>query len=400
MRLVSLLGMGCGDLGTVTLQARQRLEQAQLLIGAGRLLKSLPDGAAERVDAVRSADIIHVILSSAAERICVLFSGDIGFYSGAKTLIPLLEREKVDYEVLPGISSLQYLAAKLGTSWQNWRLCSAHGVDCDPVAELCQGKPVFFLTGGNLGPSELCRQIAEAGLGELKVAVGEELSYPTQRIFSGTAAECACQEFAPLSVLLVEPPQIRLSRTPGIPDEEFQRGKVPMTKQEVRCAILAKLGVTPEDVCWDVGAGTGSVSVELALQGKSAWAVEEKPEACALIRANRQKFGAWNLRLTEGSAVEVLPDFPAPDKVFVGGSHGDLDEIIDLSLKANPAARICVSAITLENLSTAMASLQARGCEVEVAQISVSRTKAAANLHLLLAQNPVFLITGARPCAD
>lgn len=400
MRQVSLLGMGCGDLGTLTVLARQRLEQAQLLIGAGRLLNSLPPSEAQRMDAVRSADILEGIQNSKAHRICVLFSGDTGFYSGAKTLIPLLEREKLEYEVLPGISSLQYFAAQLGLSWQSWHLCSAHGVDCDPVAELCQGRPVFFLTGGALGPTELCRQMEAAGLGDLKVAVGEELSYPTQRIFVGTAAECAQRDFAPLSVLLAEPPKILPRRTPGIPDEEFQRGKVPMTKQEVRAAILAKLAVGPEDVCWDVGAGTGSVSVELALQGKSAWAVEEKPEACALIRANRQKFGAWNLHLTQGSAVEVLPEFPVPDKVFIGGSHGDLDEIVDLAFRANPDARICVSAITLENLHQALKSLQDRGCEVEVAQISVSRTRAAGNLHLLLAQNPVFLITGARPCGD
>lgn len=400
MRLVSLLGMGCGDSGTLTLLARQRLEQAQLLIGAGRLLNSFSATKAEQVDAVRSADILKEILSSTAERICVLFSGDTGFYSGAKTLLPLLEREHLDYEVVPGISSLQFFAARLGLSWQNWRLCSAHGVDCDPVAELCQGRPVFFLTGGALGPAELCHRMEVAGLGDLKVAVGEELSYPTQRIVTGTAAEFAGKGFAPLSVLLAEPPKTMPRRTPGISDEEFQRGKVPMTKQEVRAAILAKLAVTPEDVCWDVGAGTGSVSVELALHGKSAWAVEEKLEACDLIRANRQIFGAWNLHLTQGSAVEVLPDFPHPDKVFIGGSHGDLDEIIDLAFRANPDARICVSAITLENLHQALKSLQKRGCEVEVAQISVSRTKAAGNLHLLLAQNPVFLITGGRPCGD
>lgn len=400
MKQVSLLGMGCGDTGTMTVLARQRLDEAGLLIGAGRLLKGLPPTEAERVDAVRSADILEAILHSTAERICVLFSGDTGFYSGAKSLLPLLEREHLECEVVPGISSLQYFAAQLGTNWQNWHLCSAHGVDCDPVSELCQGRPVFFLTGGALGPAELCRQIAAAGLGGLKVAVGEELSYPTQQIFVGTAAECAQREFAPLSVLLAESPQRLPRRTPGIPDGEFQRGKVPMTKQEVRAAILAKLAVGPEDVCWDVGAGTGSVSVELALQGKSAWAVEEKPEACELIRANRQKFGAWNLHLTQGSAVDVLPDFPRPDKVFIGGSHGDLEEIINLTFRANPDARICVSAITLENLHQAVESLQHRSCEVEVAQISVSRTKSAGKLHLLLAQNPVFLITGVRPCAD
>ena len=163
-----------------------------------------------------------------------------------------------------------------------------------------------------------------------------------------------------------------------------------MTKQEVRAASLSKLAVGPDDVCWDIGAGTGSVSVELALQCKAVWAVEHKADALALARANREKFGAWNLRLVEGMAPAILSQFPKPDAVFVGGSGGELPEILEAVRCANPQARVCVSAISLETLHTAMELLEG----AEVTQISVSRSKHVGQLHLLLAQNPVFLVTG------
>ena len=188
--------------------------------------------------------------------------------------------------MLPGVSSVQLLSARLGLPWQDWNLVSAHGADCDPVAAVSVGRPAFFLTGGALGPGEICRRLSAAGLGELSVTVGENLSYPEERIESGTAAEFAGRTFAPLSVLLAEAAPTLPRRAPGIPDGEFQRSKVPMTKQEVRSAILGKLSVGPEDVCWDVGAGTGGVSVELALQARSVWAVERDVEALELLRSN------------------------------------------------------------------------------------------------------------------
>ena len=165
-----------------------------------------------------------------------------------------------------------------------------------------------------------------------------------------------------------------------------------------RAAALAKLAVTPTDTLWDVGAGTGSVSVELALAAPAGqvYAVECDPEACILIQKNREKFAAYNLTLIEGKAPEVLDMLPAPDAVFIGGTKGNMDAVIDAVLHKNPAARLCIAAIALETLSAAVAALTAHGLAAEVTQISVSRTKAAGSLHLLMANNPVFLITGAR----
>ncbi len=273
---------------------------------------------------------------------------------------------------------------------------SAHGTDCDVIRAVTSGMPVFFLTGGRLGPAEICGRLTEAGLGGLRVTVGENLSCPDESITSGTAEQFAVQSFSPLSVLLVEAAPRMERRCPGFPDSAFLRGEVPMTKQEVRAAVLAKLAVRPGDIFWDVGAGTGSVSVELALasEGGAVFAIECSSEACGLIRANREKFCAWNLHVVEGWAPQALEDLPVPDGVFIGGTKGGMAEIIDTVLRRNEKARICISAIALETVSAAAAALEQHGIAPQTVQIAVCRSKPAGRLHLLMANNPVFLITG------
>lgn len=393
---VTLIGLGCGTEATLTGAGREALLAADFIAGASRLLQQLPAGCTDhRAAATKPADLLRLIEESGAAAPCVVYSGDTGFYSGTRSLLPYLKNAGMEADILPGISSVQYFAARLGESWQNWTLVSAHGVVCDPVRAVCGGRPAFFLTGGTLGPGNLCALLAEAGLGNLPVTVGENLSYPEEKLFTGTAAEFAGREFEPLSVMLAGAAPRAARRVPGLPDDVFLRGDVPMTKQEVRAAALAKLGIGPEDTCWDVGAGTGSVSVELALQAKEVWAVEHKPAALDLTRANREAFGAWNLHVVAGKAPDALAGLPAPDAVFVGGTGGKMKEVIAAALAANPAARICCSAIALESLSAAVDAFAAFDLEAEVCQIAVSRTRAAGKLHLLMAQNPVFLITGA-----
>ncbi len=393
--MVTLIGMGCGTAATMTVEGRAALLRADALLGAQRLLDVLPEDCTQtRIAAVKPKALLEALVDGNFTSPCVLFSGDTGFYSGTRNLLALLEERGIEARVLPGISSVQLLAARLGRPWQDWTLCSAHGTECYAVAAVTKGQPAFFLTGGTLGPSALCRQLTEAGLGQLAVTVGENLAYENETITRGCAEELANRSFAPLSVMLAEGVAVS-RRTPGIPDGDFLREKIPMTKQEVRAAVLAKLAIAPGDTIWDVGAGTGSVSVELALAAPKGrvFGVECVPEACALIRRNREKFGAWNLTVVEGTAPEALEGLPAPDAVFLGGSRGRLEPIVTAILEKNPKARICVSAIALETLSAAVAALTAQGLAVEVCQISISRTRPAGKLHLLTANNPVFLIT-------
>lgn len=394
---VTLIGMGSGQPENLTLQGLAALRQADLILGARRLLAVLPAGCTEnRAAAYRPDEVAELLQTSGAENAVLVYSGDTGFYSGASSMMEKLEALGVRARVLPGLSSIQLLAAALGRPWQGWNLVSAHGRICDPVAECMQGRPTFFLTGGSEDPATLCAQLAAEGFGDVQGVVGQCLGTPEEKIFRGSVKELAAGRFNSLSVLLVEAVEGLPRRAPGLPDEAFERGDVPMTKQEVRAAVLAKLAVRPEDILWDVGAGTGSVSVELALAAPRGrvYAVECRPEGCALIKANREKFRTRNLVLVEGLAPDALSDLPAPDAVFIGGSKGSLAAIVDAALDKNPDARICVSAIALETLSAAVAALTAKGRTVQVSQIAVSRAKAVGGLHLMMAQNPIYLITG------
>lgn len=394
---VTLIGMGSGQPENLTLQGLAALRQADLILGARRLLAVLPAGCTEnRAAAYRPDEVAELLQTSGAENAVLVYSGDTGFYSGASSMMEKLEALGVRARVLPGLSSIQLLAAALGRPWQGWNLVSAHGRTCDPVAECMQGRPTFFLTGGSEDPATLCAQLAAEGFGDVQGVVGQCLGTPEEKLFRGSVKELAAGRFNSLSVLLVEAAEVLPRRAPGLPDEAFERGDVPMTKQEVRAAVLAKLAVRPEDILWDVGAGTGSVSVELALAAPRGrvYAVECRPEGCALIKANREKFRTRNLVLVEGLAPDALSDLPAPDAVFIGGSKGSLAAIVDAALDKNPDARICVSAIALETLSAAVAALTAKGRTVQVSQIAVSRAKAVGGLHLMMAQNPIHLITG------
>lgn len=399
--MVTLIGMGSGTPELLTAQGLAALQNADLIIGAKRLLEHLPAGCTENRKALyKPEDILSCLSEFPAANAALLYSGDTGFYSGASKLLPMLRAFGISARVLPGVSSVQLLSAAIGRPWQDWKLVSAHGCACDPVAECltAEGRPVFFLTGGTETPATLCAKLADADLGDAHAIAGENLGTPQEHLAFGTAQTLAAKAFAPLSVLLIEHTVLPARQAPGFPDDAFIRGEVPMTKQEVRAAALAKLAVRPTDTLWDVGAGTGSVSVELALAAPrgQVYAVECAPDACALIRRNREKFHAYNLSLIEGTAPQVLADLPAPDAVFIGGTKGSMAEVVDAALAKNPNARLCISAIALETLSAAIAALAAHGQTAEVTQLAVSRTRPAGKLHLLMANNPIFLITGER----
>ena len=399
---VTLVGVGLGNPSTVTAGAAAALKQADGLIGSRRLLEECPlPQSVPRKFSTKSAEIVEILKKQSWQNPCVLYSGDTGFYSGARTLVPLLEAEHIPFQVLPGISSLQYFAARLGRSWQEWSVVSAHGLNCDPVGEIlaAHGKPVFFLTSGAEGAGSLCERLTQAGLGHLTATVGQSLSYPQEQIISDSVSRLAGHVFAPLTVLLVEGyTSCRPAGSQGLPDEVFLRGDVPMTKQEIRAAAIGKLAVRDGETYWDVGAGTGSVSVELALLAphSTVCAVECGGEACSLIRANREKFGVYNLELTHGRAPEVLAQLPAPDAVFIGGSGGELPAILEAALRKNPAARFCITAIAVETLGTAVAAMTQLGMEPQISQVTVARSRAAGELHLMMGQNPVWIITGRK----
>ena len=393
---VYLIGVGMGNPSTLTMEAAQAIQACPVLVGAPRLLEPYREGKTCS-PLITSADIYAFLQRQERGPVGVLLSGDVGFYSGAKSLWPLLR----DYEVetLPGISSLVYFCARLQMPWQDAHIVSAHGRPVNAAGEIQSHEKTFLLTGGRTKAQDVCRALADWGLEQVRVWVGENLSYPEERIVSGSPSELAEETFSDLAVLLcVNPtPAYRGLSNAGIPDENFLRGDTPMTKEEVRTVSLSKLRLRPDHILWDVGAGTGSVSVEgaLSLPAGRVYAVEKDEAALDLLRRNAAHFGLTNLCVVPGTAPAALSALPAPDRVFLGGTSGQLREILEAALEKNQALRVVVNAITLETLSEAVRCFDQLGLEqVDIVQLSVSRARSVGHYHMMSAQNPVWIISG------
>lgn len=407
MRKVTIIGAGPGNPDLLSRAALDAIDIADVVIGAHRALAGIdvpPD--VVRCELVKTADIVAELTDAASwRRAVVVMTGDVGLFSGARRLVEALSGDaQVDVRVIPGISSASYLAARLARPWQDWRFASAHGVACDIVAEAERAGELFLATSGGEDPSRLSGELVQAGFGDARVTVAECLSYPDERITCATASEIAGQTFDDLNVMLIEftggAGSPAGSRWPyassGIPDELFIRGDVPMTKQEVRAVALAKLRLTATDTVWDVGAGTGSVSIEAALVARagSVWAVERNAAGVRLIRENADAFGCGNVHAVPGVAPEALAKLPVPDAVFVGGSAGELPSIVEAALEKNSQVRLCVPCVTVETLTEACALLSGlRFKGFEACQVSAARAEAVGSHHLMKAQNPVFLVS-------
>lgn len=396
MKTCYLIGIGMGNPDTLTQGAARRIGECGLLIGARRMLDAFPEHPGRKLALIRAEDIAEAVKAYEGDS-AVLLSGDPGFYSGAFRLYDMLDGLRV--ETIPGISSLNYFCARLHTSWQDARLVSVHGRTANAVGEIQSHGKTFLLTGSNCTAAELCAQLTDAGLGQVQIHVGQRLSYPDESIVSGTAAELAGEKFDDLSVVLaVNPaPTGWKQGAPCLWDDQLIRGKTPMTKENIRLLAVARLEVKPDSVVWDVGAGTGSVSAACAMaawQGQ-VWAVEKEADALELIRQNREALGLWNLRVIEGKAPEALDELPRPDCVFIGGSSGSMAGIFKVVLEKNPAARICVTAVSLESLTDALNCMkQFELANVDVTQISAAQAKTLGQYHMMMGQNPVWIISG------
>lgn len=394
-RNITIVGIGMGNPETMTLQAIHAVEQSDLLIGAQRMLDSFQDMQKPTFCAYQPEKIKdYLIQNTNYQKPVILLSGDIGFYSGAKKLYQVLEDYQID--TISGISSLVYLCGKLHTAWEDVHCVSIHGREAVLISEIASHQKTFILAGGNQTPAQICRQLLQKGLGTATVSIGENLSYPNEKIVCDRAENLITYQSEKLCVMLVTH-QNAHRYSLGIADEQFIRDKVPMTKSEVRTVSIAKLQLQPDDIVYDIGAGTGSVSVELALQLPSGmvYAVERKPQALELMIKNQKQFGAYNLECILGEAPEVLKELPKPDKAFLGGTAGNMEEILRLLLQKNPYIRIVVNVIALESLTEALKCFQKFGLiHQEVVQMTIAKAKEVGSYHMMMGQNPVYVLSG------
>ena len=346
----------------------------------------------------------------------VLFSGDTGFYSGAAKLKEALEAEGYTrVTIYPGISSVSYLAAATGNAWQNAKLLSIHGMSDKRRAEALVKDAVrcnertFVLVAGRVDVPRVSAWASDikAGrsgdsvMGSIRIIAGYNLGYDDEKITEpATSGDIAGQNGLYTLLILNDRPE-RKRLVPGICDEEFRRDmKVPMTKKEIRVAAISSLEIRSGAVVYDIGSGTGSIAVECAMLSPDikVYAFECNEKAQKLLRENMERFGTANVYPVDGMAPEVLDTegLEPPTNVFIGGSKGQLEDIVEKVWKLIPEAVIGISAVTLETLAriTGLAEKSTDdeyNVRCEVVQMQVNQVRQAGSYHMMQGTNPVFL---------
>ena len=300
---ISLVGIGMGSRESMTLEAAEAICVCDCMIGAQRMLDSARELRYGTDPAVRvpelceyNSDRIFAYTEEHPEydHVAVLLSGDTGFYSGAKKLSEMFagHPDRYEVEMIPGISSVICLAARLKTTWEDGAVLSLHGQEENFIQTVNKNRKTFLLLGGKGAGEKMITRLKEYGMDDVTVHIGSRLSYPDEQILSGHPGDFSGDEADGLCAAMILNPHPDKKTGPHIRDEEFIRGNVPMTKAEVRSVSLAQMELTENAVVYDIGAGTGSVSVEAARSGDKirVYAIEKKPEAAELLEQNRKKF--------------------------------------------------------------------------------------------------------------
>lgn len=408
---ICLAGIGMGSKDGQTQEVQHVIETADILLGAERMIEGYSAKIEKRP--YYMAEQILPYLEQLQKngftaqkdplRVTVLFSGDTGFYSGCRKLYVALQETiaagalNAGVRILPGISSVVSLAARVGESYEDAAILSMHGKKLKRLSATVEShEKVFLLTSGSEDIRKIGRLLAEAGLTDCEVTVGYQLSYPEESIQILTPEQCEEITGEGLYTCLIRNPHWQPERlTHGRADICFLRdAKTPMTKEEVREVSICKLHLTQNAVVYDIGSGTGSVAIEIAgvPGGVQVYAIERKPEAVELLRKNQEQFHMDNIQIIEALAPEGLEELPVPTHAFIGGSGGRLLDILQVLYRKNPHMRIVINAISMETIAELKEVLDTFPVEEEeILQMQVSRVKKLGGYHLPQAENPVWI---------
>ena len=418
-RKIILSGIGMGNTDGMTREAYHAFEEAEIIFGAERMLENLP-GKGIKVPYYRADDIISYLIEHPQyTKVAAAFSGDSGFYSGAQSMKKALEEAnekgilKSETTILPGISSVSALAAHFGVSWNDAVLASIHGRRTNVVNLVRKNTKVFLLLSGKNDFEMLVNKFREAGINHVKISAGYRLSYPDEKLFTFYLDEFETKLFdLPEGVYtcLIENEDCEEQiLTPGIADEIFSRTKVPMTKNEVRVLSISRLELTKNAVVYDVGSGTGSVSIECARLSPDifVFAIEQKEEAANLTKENAARLGLLDqIVVINKKAPEGFEELPTPTHVFIGGSSGALSDILSAiqkklivkentkgkTDKASKGVRVVINAVSLETIAQITKLIQTYPVKhVQLTQIQASRAHKLGSYNLMQAQNPVLI---------
>ncbi len=394
-RRIYLVGVGVGNKKLLTKEAEDCLKNCDVIVGARRIVDMVRGSKPYYISYVKDEIKTFIDVHTQFKNIALVYSGDIGFYSGASGMKKLLG----GYDVfdVPGISSPIYFLDKLGIGWDSVKLVSCHGQDINIIPMIRENSRVCALLGKTSDVSDICKELEDFEMNDIKVTVGERLSYDDENIYSGHPSDFVDRQNDKLAVVLFENKTAENKIGFGISDDEFVRGNVPMTKEEIRVVALSKLKLKKNSILYDIGAGTGSVSIEAALQCDDGfvYAVERKLSALNLIRKNRKKFKAHNVKVVEGEAPICLWDLPKPTHAFIGGSNGKMLEIIRAVHARNKYTRFVINAVTIETLSQLEEVKKEfpQYDDMEIIQLNVAKNRQLGRYNLMTAENPVYVIS-------
>ncbi len=418
-----IIGVDAGGPDLLTPAARQRLLAADLVLGDGRFLDIfqpvLSRGTERRSFSGHITDLPDWIeeARSRGRRVVVLASGDPLFFGIGAHLLKKLPADTL--KILENPTTPQRAFNRLGIPWHDARFLSIHARDggewrpgCGPdhpLHPLCRAlmseKKIAILTSPANTPNRIARLLTSLNLEDhFHFSVAERLTTDAEKIHRNLPADQAHE------TPFAEPNLVILQRRPGLPapldgeprsgiaDHRFLPGEADtgmITKREVRAISLAALALRSDSIVWDIGAGSGSVGLEaarLCMDGY-VYAMEKNPQRCITIRENRSKLRSFNYRLLENRAPQGLDQWPDPDAVFIGGSDGALAELIRLVAgRLRPTGRLVMNFITLENVQTAMDTLEKTGLNGNISQVQINRSQPISQWHRLVADNPVWII--------
>jgi precorrin-6Y C5,15-methyltransferase (decarboxylating) len=350
------------------------------------------------------------------KKIALLAAGDPMFFGIGRLAIERFGQDAV--EVYPDLSSMQVAFSRVRETSNNALLMSLHGgpnpekrrkmeYEISEVPGLLKrhGK-IGILTDKVNSPEKIAETIFRQSaisdqLSAVKMYVCEKLGYDDEKMTSGTPEEISKKTFEHPNIVIIKSGEVKKETSDllfGLKEEEIGHSKGLITKDEVRAVTIHKLRLPREGVFWDVGAGSGSVSIEAArlYPGLNVISIEKNLEQINYINENKEKFGIVNLKAVEGLAPDGLHDLPVPDRVFIGGSAGKLDAIVKFAADRMNSGIIVINAVTIETFNDAVKNLEKNNFKVRISEVSISRSKMIKDKRHMRALNPIFVITGEK----
>lgn len=393
---IYLIGAGIAGWEGFSAKALEVIDKAEVLIGHQRHLDIFPDYPGEK-QPLEDLSMMLDYLKTTDKRVVVLGSGDPNFFGVARFLLRNLHKDRI--EIFPNVTSIQYAFARIKEPWDDAIFVSVHGRGLKgAIDRIVAAEKAAVLTDSTNTPAMIARELVHRGAEGYDAWLCEDMGSPAEKFTKTDVRGLAELQASPLNILiLIKTWEPNLEHYPviGIDDEEFATAKKLITKQEVRAVTLGKLKLQDDLVMWDIGAGSGSVSIEASnlMPNGKIYALEKNPQYIVFVRGNLKKFVARNVVLIEAYAPEGLDDLPDPDRVFIGGSGGMLEDIIDVVDKRLKSDGVIVlNAVTLDTLTKAVEFLEDHGYTVEVTCVNIAKTRGLTEFKMFEAHNPVYIV--------